>query len=455
MPSDSSGIYSLPTGYLAITGETILASQHNPPLEDIAAGLTARLMRSGAAPMTGALKLADGSASTPGLSFASAPTTGLFKSTLGIGVGVSGVQVMDFGSSASFIDGGDIASANALTLGTGNVFNITGTTAVTSIATKGVGTIVWLRFNGILTLTYDATNLILTTAANIITAAGDWAVFEEYAAGEWRMLNYVRASGAALVASLPRGYIDGCAISNAADATNDIATSAGTCRDSTNTVDITVPAFSTGKQLDANWAAGDAAGMRNSAVGIADGTYHLYAVRTAASPVADIYAHTSTNVATVLTALQAETGGSAYLYARRIGSIIRISASIIPFAQNGDYFRLKTPGVDYNSSTLSTSAAAVTLARVPLGLSVLVKLNITVSGSGSIVYLKATGDTDSAPDATAAPLATGGSNATTTLNSQVDVWVDTSAQFTARANQASTTLRVAPLWWRDRRGKDV
>ena len=57
MPDDSNGVYSLPSGYLAVTGETILASQHNPPLEDIADALTARLSRSGAAPMTGDLNM--------------------------------------------------------------------------------------------------------------------------------------------------------------------------------------------------------------------------------------------------------------------------------------------------------------------------------------------------------------------------------------------------------------
>jgi hypothetical protein len=59
MPS-SNGVYSLPSGYLAVTGATILASQHNPPLEDIAAALTLRLSRDGTAPMIGPVQLAVG-----------------------------------------------------------------------------------------------------------------------------------------------------------------------------------------------------------------------------------------------------------------------------------------------------------------------------------------------------------------------------------------------------------
>lgn len=96
--------------------------------------------------------------------------------------------------------GADVASANALTLGTdGNYFDITGTTAITSIGTLAVGTIVTLHFDGILTLTHHATDLILPGAANITTAAGDEATFVEYAAGDWRCINYSKASGEAVI----------------------------------------------------------------------------------------------------------------------------------------------------------------------------------------------------------------------------------------------------------------
>jgi hypothetical protein len=164
--------------------------------------MTARLPRSGAAPMTGALKLAEGTVGSPALTFNGATNIGIYKTTTGFGLAVSGVLVAEFNSSgfvlsktALFKDGGDTASASALTLGDGNVFNITGTIAITSIATKGVGAVVMLRFAEILTLTHDATNLILSTGANITTAAGDWAVFEEHVAGKWRMVSYHRATG--------------------------------------------------------------------------------------------------------------------------------------------------------------------------------------------------------------------------------------------------------------------
>lgn len=87
-----------------------------------------------------------------------------------------------------------------LTLGTdGNEFDITGANAITSIATLGVGTVVVLHFDGFLTLTHNAVNLILPGGANIATAAGDIAVFYEYAAIDWRCIAYTKANGEAVV----------------------------------------------------------------------------------------------------------------------------------------------------------------------------------------------------------------------------------------------------------------
>lgn len=106
MPSDANGVYSLPAGYLAVTGETVLAAQHNAPLEDVASGLSARLMRSGVAAMTGPHKLSDGTSSLPALTFASDTSIGFYKTSAGFGANgfISGVPiggVMDFAGLAA------------------------------------------------------------------------------------------------------------------------------------------------------------------------------------------------------------------------------------------------------------------------------------------------------------------------------------------------------------------
>lgn len=104
MPSDANGVYTLPDGYLAQTGQTILASQHNPPLEDLGESMSQRVMASGAKPMSGPLKFADGTASTPSATFNSAQTTGIYKTANGIGFSVAGTQVAEL-TSAGFLKG--------------------------------------------------------------------------------------------------------------------------------------------------------------------------------------------------------------------------------------------------------------------------------------------------------------------------------------------------------------
>ena len=108
-----------------------------------------------------------------------------------------------FANRVNFSKGADIASASTLILGSdGNYFDVTGTTAITAIATVGVGTVVKLHFDAALTFTHNATTLILPGGANITTAAGDEAEVIEYSTGNWRVLDYVKADGTPLAISV-------------------------------------------------------------------------------------------------------------------------------------------------------------------------------------------------------------------------------------------------------------
>lgn len=236
---------------------------------------------------------------------------------------------------------------------------------------------------------------------------------------------------------LPRNYMDpSLTLANGADTANDLTVTAGVCRDSTNTVDITVAAMTTGKQLDANWAPGDAAGMRNSAAGITNTTYHIYAVAKA-DGTQDIYAHTSLTVATVITALQAESGGASYVYARRIGSVARTAAAsgIVQFTRKGDFVRFKTPTAQ--TVTVSTARANKVLADIPLGLSVYVAFVGVISTLDSYVYLSCPNDADVTPSS--GGLAHGRSPGAAATVMRHDVWTDTSAQIAHRASTGTTT----------------
>jgi hypothetical protein len=110
-------------------------------------------------------------------------------------------QIAMSGANVDYAKGADIPSATTTDIGasTGNVVDVTGTTTITALGTIQAGAIRFVQFDGILTLTHHATSLILPTGANITTAAGDWAVFQSEGSGNWRCINYSRASGASLL----------------------------------------------------------------------------------------------------------------------------------------------------------------------------------------------------------------------------------------------------------------
>lgn len=78
---------------------------------------------------------------------------------------------------------------------------ISGTTTITSLANASAvpGTIKLVRFSGALTLTHNATSLILPGGANIPTAAGDSMVVQALTTTNVAVLSYVKASGLPVV----------------------------------------------------------------------------------------------------------------------------------------------------------------------------------------------------------------------------------------------------------------
>jgi hypothetical protein len=93
------------------------------------------------------------------------------------------------------------AATTNIATATGNYVVVTGTTTITALGTAQAGSRRIVQFSGILTLTHNATSLILPTAANIITAVGDIAVFISEGSGNWRCAGYTRADGKALVSN--------------------------------------------------------------------------------------------------------------------------------------------------------------------------------------------------------------------------------------------------------------
>jgi len=95
----------------------------------------------------------------------------------------------------------NIASATSTDLGTlaTKSAQITGTTTITSFGSSANTTNPFynLRFSGILTLTYNATSMILPGAADITTAANDTALAIYLGSGNWQVVNYSRAAARA------------------------------------------------------------------------------------------------------------------------------------------------------------------------------------------------------------------------------------------------------------------
>lgn len=101
--------------------------------------------------------------------------------------------------------GANIASGATVDLATatGNYVHVTGTTTITALGTVSSGLRYLIVFDGALTLTHHATSLILPSAQNIVTAAGDRAEFVSLGSGNWRCIWFTPAAGYQITNTFP------------------------------------------------------------------------------------------------------------------------------------------------------------------------------------------------------------------------------------------------------------
>lgn len=279
--------------------------------------------------------------------------------------------------------------------------------------------------------------------------SASWAAYALGSAGQFLKSDGTDAVWAAPTAGLPRGYIDGCILSNnGSDATNDIDFAAGVCRDSTNTADMTCAAMT--KRLDADWAAGTNQGMRYSGAAITDTTYHLYAI-IKADGTQDWFAYAGTDPTAVLP--------SGYVAWRMVGSIIRSGGAIVGFVQTGDFFQRKSPSV-ISAANPGTSAVLATVG-VPSGVKVSWRGAVNWSGgsNNAMLYVSSPDATDQAPSGTVSPLNNAGSEASAAIDVavQLEIVTNTSSQIRYRSNAsgASDTIYIATFAWTHPRGKNA
>lgn len=176
------------------------------------AGATLQTVLKSGDTMTGALSVPAGASGTqvPQAQEVVLKTGATMTGALSVPAGASGAQVPQAqevllktgGTMTGPIGekkGADIASAATLDLdsATGNYLHVTGTTTVTAI-TLASGAERTVVFDGALTLTHNATSLMLPGGANIATAAGDRAIFRGEGSGNVRCIAYTRADGTPL-----------------------------------------------------------------------------------------------------------------------------------------------------------------------------------------------------------------------------------------------------------------
>lgn len=134
---NSSGTYSLYTpGNPVTTGNTISSSWANNTLTDIGSELTNSLDRNGRGAMLAALQLYSGSVSSPGLTWSSETSSGLYRAASNdFGMSVAGARVQRWQTTGSSVTG-TLAVSGATTLST--TLAVTGASTLTgAVAAPG------------------------------------------------------------------------------------------------------------------------------------------------------------------------------------------------------------------------------------------------------------------------------------------------------------------------------
>lgn len=125
-------------------------------MSDIATALTGSVPTDGSAPMTGQLRLIDGSVGTPGISFATETTSGLYRIGVGdFGFSIAGVKLLEIKNTTTTltvtgIAAGNVAILGGVTIATAGNVTINAPTSGVNLATflAGTGDILTARNSG-------------------------------------------------------------------------------------------------------------------------------------------------------------------------------------------------------------------------------------------------------------------------------------------------------------------
>lgn len=250
------------------------------------------------------------------------------------------------------------------------------------------------------------------------------------------------------IAKVPLGHISGLTLSNAADADHDITIAIGEAANSSGAAALILAASIT-KQIDAAWAAGDAAGGLFTGVVAINTWYHVFLIRKDSDGTIDAGFDTS------ITAANIPAGYTAY---RRIGSVLTDgSSNILNFTQFGDQFTWKDYQKDstvvFNATGFDVTLSTPVGVRCEAKISVNVVANNTSDNKAHILSpdMNAPTLTD---DTANVGSGTGNSVDDPRGRGQIDVWTGLTSQVQTKANQTMSISIVSTLGYKDLRGQN-
>lgn len=188
-------------------------------------------------------------------------------------------------------------------------------------------------------------------------------------------VEWVNQSGGSSAAYTPETLV-GMTLSNSpGDLEHDILISPGYRRDVANAENIDLEAGLV-KQIDAAWAAGNNAGGLDTGTVAANTTYFLHAIKNTSSGVVDVLFSASPTSPSMPAGFTAR---------RRLGAVLTdASANICQFLQtNGWFYYLDA--IEDSVGSVGSTAASVTLSRIPLGIKVRADLSLLCSGGTASV----------------------------------------------------------------------
>lgn len=137
MSRNTSGNYQLPSGNPVLGGTTITTNWANSTLGDLASEMTDSLCRSGKGAMLAPLKMADGSAAAPALTWTADPDSGLYRAGDGdVRMQVDAAQTMQWTSTGVTIPTALTASGGATLSGTNTISGVTTVSGATTFTTQ-------------------------------------------------------------------------------------------------------------------------------------------------------------------------------------------------------------------------------------------------------------------------------------------------------------------------------